>query len=238
MSATHPTSVAAPAHAVLVLVRHGESVWNRSLRLTGWADVPLSRRGRAQATRAGTDLRARGIVADVCYSSRLRRAIDTRDLLLDALGASPPRHESWRINERHYGALQGLRYWQAVWRFGFAAVRRCRREFDARPPLLAAPDGPVATDVAPSDVSEWRAAQRGESLADALRRFLPLWSGAIAPALRQGACVLIVAHNNVLRGLIRHLEGGSGRPVPRLATAQPWIFELDADLRVLRCATI
>jgi len=209
------------------------------MRLTGWADVPLSRRGRAQARRAGLALRARGIVADVCYSSSLRRAIETCDLLLDALGAAPPRHESWRINERHYGALQGLRVWQAVWRFGLPVVRRCKREFDGRPPLLAPPDDSAATaGISPADAGEWRDAQRGESLDDAMRRFLPLWTAEIAPALRSGACVFIVAHSNVLRGFIGHLEGGCGRPVPRLATAQPWIFELDADLRVVRRATV
>jgi 2,3-bisphosphoglycerate-dependent phosphoglycerate mutase len=208
------------------------------MRLTGWADVPLSRRGRVQARQAGLDLRARGIVAEVCYSSRLVRAIETRDLLLDALGAAPPRYESWRINERHYGALQGLRWWQAVWRFGLAAVRRCKSEFDARPPLLAETDDSAPAGIAPSEVSDWRAAQRGESLADALRRFLPLWTAEIAPALRSGACVFIVAHNNVLRALIRHLEGGCGLPVPHLATAQPWIIELDAELHVVRRATI
>lgn len=209
------------------------------MRLTGWADVPLSRRGRAQARRAGLDLRARGIVADVCYSSCLRRAIETRDILLDALGAAPSRHESWRINERHYGAMQGLRVWQAVWRFGLPVVRRCTREFDGRPPLLATPaDSGAFAGISPEDAGEWRDAQRGESLADATRRFLPLWSAEIAPALRSGACVIVVAHNNVLRGFIRHLEGGSGRPVPRLATARPWIFELDAELRVIRRVTI
>ncbi len=232
MSATSPTP--ARVHAVLVLVRHGESVWNRSMRLTGWADVPLSRRGREQARQAGVALRSAGVAADICYSSRLRRATETRDILLDSLGGSPPRHESWRINERHYGALQGLRWWQAVWGFGLGAVLRCRREFDVRPPLLAAPaDSPAEAGIAPSDANEWREAQRGESLADALRRFLPLWVGEIAPALRSGACVLIVAHNNVLRGLIRHLEGGLGRPGTSLATGQPWILELDADLHVI-----
>jgi len=237
MSAT----VLAPGgvHAILVLVRHGESIWNRSMRLTGWADVPLSGRGREQATRAGVDLRARGIVADVCYSSRLCRTMETRDLLLAALGAAPSGHESWRINERHYGALQGLRWWQAMWRFGLGSVYRCTRELNARPPLVAAAEDPAAdSGIAPSDVNEWREAQRGESLADALRRFLPLWVAEIAPALRSGACVFIVSHNNLLRGLIGYLEGRDDRPVARLATAQPCIFELDAELHVVRRASL
>ena len=227
-------SAPAPAHATLILVRHGESVWNRSLRLTGWADVPLSRRGRRQARQAGVELRARGVVIDVCYCSQLRRAIETRDVLLAALGAAPPRHESWRINERHYGALQGLRWWQAVWRFGLAAVQRCRRDFEARPPQAAAPESGAAAGIAASDEEEWRAAQRGESIADATRRLLPLWAAEIAPALGAGACVLVVSHNNLLRGLVRHIEGSDGRPAPRFATARPWIFELDADLCVIR----
>lgn len=237
MSAT----VLAPGggHAILVLVRHGESVWNRSMRLTGWADVPLSGRGREQANQAGADLRGRGVVADVCYSSCLRRAIDTRDLLLAALGAAPALRESWRINERHYGALQGLRWWRAAWRFGFGVVYRCTREFDARPPLDKAPEVPAAdAGIARSDANEWREAQRGESLADALRRFLPLWVAEIAPALRSGACVFIVAHNNLLRGLIGHLEGGRERPMGRLATARPYVFELDSELHVVRRVTL
>jgi 2,3-bisphosphoglycerate-dependent phosphoglycerate mutase len=234
MSATGTASSTDRVHATLVLVRHGESVWNRSMRLTGWADVPLCDRGREQARKAGRDLRARGITVDACYSSLLCRATETSGLLLEALAAAPSRHQSWRINERHYGAMQGLHWWQAIWRFGPGSVLRCRRDFDARPPLLPAPATPPGGDIPPADLSEWRNAQRGESLADALERFMPIWVHEIAPALRSGRCVLIVAHNNLLRALIRQLEGGSGRPAPPLPPAQPWILELDTDLRLLR----
>lgn len=238
MSTPDSESAAARPHATLVLVRHGESVWNRSLRLTGWADVPLSRRGREQARHAGRALRERGLSFGFCFSSQLCRATATRDLLLAELGAAPTCQESWRLNERHYGALQGLHAWHAVLRFGLGAVRRCKREFDVRPPLAAAPAPAAAESIAPVDRDEWLAAQRGESLADALHRFLPLWEAEIAPALRSGQDVLIVAHNNVLRGLIRHLEGGRGRPVPGLATGQPWVFRLDAALQVLGCGRL
>lgn len=204
------------------------------MRLTGWADVPLSDRGREQARKAGRELRARGVAVDACFSSLLGRATETRDLILQAMQAAPPQRESWRINERHYGALQGLHWWQAIWRFGLGPVLRCRRNFDERPPRLAEPTAPPGGDIPPADASEWREAQRGESLADALERFKPLWVHEIAPALHSGACVLIVAHNNLLRGLIRQLEGGRGGPASALAPARPWILELDADLRLLR----
>lgn len=218
----------------LVLVRHGESTWNRSLRLTGWEDPPLSAHGRAQAQQAGVDLRARGLSFDVCFSSLLRRTTETRDLLLAALGARPRLHESWRLNERHYGALQGLRTWQAVLRYGPSAVRRCTREIDGRPPQAAvASHLALPPFVAAADVDDWRAAQRGESLADTLRRLLPLWERDIAPAVVRNERVLVVAHNNLLRGLIHHLDGGSGRPGPRLATARPLLLTLDRDLRIV-----
>lgn len=231
MATTNPATVT--PHATLVLVRHGESVWNRTLRLTGWADVPLSARGRDQARRAGRLLRQGGIGVDLCFSSLLCRATETRDLLLAELGVAPPCRESWRLNERHYGALQGLPLWRAVLRHGPRTVRRCKREFAVPPPRAAAPDRAAAAHIAPADRDAWLAAQRGESLADALHRFLPLWEAEIAPPLRAGQDVLIVAHNNVLRGLMHHLDGGQGRPLPRLATGQPWVFRLDAALRVL-----
>lgn len=233
MSPPDPEPAAAKTHATLVLVRHGESVWNRSLRLTGWADVPLSPRGRDQARQAGRLLRQRRIGFDLCFSSLLCRATETRDLLLGELGAAPPCRASWRLNERHYGALQGLPLWRAVLRFGPRAVRRCKREFAVAPPRTAAPHaGPLPPAIDPADADAWRAAQRGESLSDALARFLPLWEAEIAPALRAGRNVLVVAHNNVLRALIRHLEGGSGRPAGSLATGAPWVFRLDAALRI------
>ena len=216
-------------------MRHGESTWNRSLRLTGWADVPLSPRGHEQAQRAGRALRERGFIPDQCFTSRLRRATETRDGLLAALGAAPARHERWRLNERHYGALQGLRWWQALLRYGLGAVRRCKSEFDVAPPLVPPPPAAsVPPDLPAADREDWLRAQRGESLADALRRFLPLWETEIEPALRRGERVLVVAHNNILRGLMLHLDGGGGRPQASLVTAQPWLLELDATLHVVR----
>jgi 2,3-bisphosphoglycerate-dependent phosphoglycerate mutase len=131
-----------------------------------------------------------------------------------------------------------LHWWQAVWRFGLGPVLRCRREFDYRPPLLPAPTAPPGAGIPPADLGEWQKAQRGESLADALERFMPLWVDEIAPALRSGACVLIVAHNNLLRGLIRQLEGAGSRLASPLAPAQPWLLELDADLRLRRRARL
>jgi 2,3-bisphosphoglycerate-dependent phosphoglycerate mutase len=226
-----------PGHATLVLLRHGESVWNRSQRLTGWADVPLTARGRAQARRAGARMRERGLAFDACFSSLLARATETRDLALAALGAELPVRASWRLNERHYGALQGLLPWQAVWRFGVRSVWRCRRDFDARPPLLEDPSDPRRDPgLAAERGDEVSAATRGESLGDVWRRLRPLWEGEIAPELRAGHAVLIVAHNNVLRALLHHLErpAAAGAVRVRLRTAQPLMLTLDPALRPLR----
>lgn len=208
--------------ATLVLVRHGESVWNRSLRFTGWTDIPLTPRGEAQARAAGERLRAAGLDFDLCFTSGLQRASTTLRLLLAAHGSNPPLQQSWRLNERHYGALEGLHPWQAIWRFGITPVWRCRRERHARPPLRPAGD----TDERP----------RGESINDTLARLLPLWRDSIAPALQAGQRVLVVAHNNTLRALIDHLDGVEAGAVvqPQLRTAQPLVLELDAGLRPLR----
>ncbi len=233
MTANGTDATRSQVHATLILMRHGESVWNRSMRLTGWADVALNERGREQARQAGLALKERGLTPDACYSSRLGRAVETLDIVLDTLGSTLARKQSWRINERHYGALQGLYWWQAVLRFGVGPVLRCRWQADFRPPLSEDAPGSGADEIDAEEAEEWQRAQRGESLADALERFLPLWKTEISPALSAGSCLLIVAHNNLLRGLIGYLADGDGEPAPPLATGKPWVLQLDRDLRVL-----
>jgi 2,3-bisphosphoglycerate-dependent phosphoglycerate mutase len=215
----------------LTLLRHGQSLWNRERRFSGWADVALSAEGMAQAERAGRLLAARGAVFDRCYTSCLERAADTARLALAAMGAEGVEVEqSWRLNERHYGALEGLRLGEAVWRFGLVRVLRCHRGFRARPPALPPGDArlpggdPRYAGVARDELPA------GESAADTLARVRPFWEATLAPALRTGTRVLIVSHRNTLRVLVRLVTAGRGS-VPRFATGVPVVLELDDDLR-------
>ncbi len=204
-------------------MRHGESIWNRSWRFTGWSDIPLTARGEAQARAAGERLRQAGFVFDRCFTSKLQRAARTLVLLLEGMGAAAPVQASWRLNERHYGAFEGLRPWQAIGRYGVRAVWRCRTDRHARPPAAV-----PATDDAQLP--------NGESIADTLARLLPLWNDEIAPALRAGQCILIVAHNNTLRALVDFLDRieADGVVQPKLRSAQPLVLELDGELHPLR----
>ncbi len=221
----------------IVLLRHGQSEWNRAHRLTGWADVALSEHGEVQSRRAGIALAAAGYEFDVAFTSVLRRAADSLALVLEAMNHRPvPVHRCWQLNERHYGALEGLGPVRAVLRFGPRRVIACQRRFDMPPPLLA-PDDPRFpghharfADVPPAELP------RGETMADAAARMRPVWRERIVPALRGGERVLVVGHKNILRGLVREIGDYAGRDVERLdiRTGIPWVYELDADLKPLR----
>ncbi len=220
-----------------MLLRHGESIWNRDKRFTGWTDVALSAEGVLQAERAGRVLQAIGCRFDVCFTSMLARATDTLRLTLQTMGLSDvPIRQSWRLNERHYGALQGLTLWQGVRRYGPRRVLGCQRRFAVPPPLLELADprfpglDPRYADLAPSQLP------RGESVADTQRRVLPCWHEEIAPALRAGQCVLVVSHRNTLRALRKLLEGVADADTQKLKvpTGKPIVYELDAALRPLR----
>ena len=218
----------------LVLLRHGQSTWNAENRFTGWTDVDLSPLGVEEAQRAGRLMQEAGIGIDVAFTSVLKRAIRTLWIALDEMDLMwIPQHHDWRLNERHYGDLQGKNKAESAAKFGEEQVHRWRRSYATRPPELDPADprspahDPRYRDLDPSLLP------RAESLADTVRRVLPCWEETIAPALRSGRRVLISAHGNSLRALVMHLDGLSEDEVAGLEipTGFPIVYELDSDLR-------
>lgn len=221
--------------STLVLLRHGQSEYNHAGRFTGWSDVPLTARGLAQARQAGTLLKADGFVPQACFSSMLVRAQDTLRAVLEAYpGLAPEIATDWRLNERHYGALQDLDRATALRQFGARAVYRWQRSYGARPPAVGTDDPRHPAQTPGLEPAAWRQFAGAESLADTWQRLEPLWEGAIAGQLRAGHDVLVVSHGNTLRALVAHLEGLPEQSIPRLfvPTARPLRYELDAALRV------
>ena len=218
----------------LVLLRHGESGWNRENRFTGWTDVDLSAQGVEEARAAGRLLKAEGWAFDLAHTSLLKRAIRTLHLALEELDQLwLPVHKDWRLNERHYGALQGLNKAETAAKFGEAQVLAWRRSYDTPPPALEPGDERYeARDPRYRGV----AVPRTECLEDTVARVLPYWESAIAPAIRAGKRLLVAAHGNSLRALIKHLDGVSDADIVGLnvPTGVPLVYELDAGLRPLR----
>jgi 2,3-bisphosphoglycerate-dependent phosphoglycerate mutase len=221
----------------LVLLRHGQSTWNAENRFTGWTDVDLTERGRDEARRAGRLLAEGGYAFDVAFTSVLKRAIRTLWIALDEMDRMwTPQRADWRLNERHYGDLQGKNKAEAAARFGEEQVHLWRRSYATRPPQLdpndeRSPAGdPRYASLAPDQLP------RGESLADTVRRVLPYWDEAIRPAIARGERVLISAHGNSLRALVMHLDGLSEDEVAGLEipTGFPLVYELDDALSPLR----
>lgn len=221
----------------LVLLRHGESEWNRANRFTGWTDVELDDQGLAEAHQAGRTLRKQGYVFDVAFTSVLKRAIRTLWIVLDELDQMwVPVQRSWRLNERHYGALQGLNKAESATRFGEQVVHLWRRSYGVRPPALSRDDSRYPgrdrryEGLTESDIP------LAESLQDTVRRFLPYWREAIAPTIAQGRRVLIVAHGNSLRALVKYLDDLSDEAIIDLniPTGIPLVYELDQTLEPLR----
>lgn len=221
----------------LVLLRHGESTWNQENRFTGWTDVDLSKRGRAEALEAGRLLREGGYVFDVAYTSVLKRAIRTLWTVLDVLDLMwIPVINSWRLNERHYGALQGLNKAETAAKHGEAQTKIWRRSYDIPPPPLGPDD-----ERHPSRDPRYAALSAGdlpltESLKDTVARFLPYWHGTIAPAIASRQRVVIAAHGNSLRALVKYLDGVSEADIVELniPTGIPLVYELDEHLKPLR----
>jgi 2,3-bisphosphoglycerate-dependent phosphoglycerate mutase len=219
---------------LLILLRHGESTWNHENRFTGWTDVDLSRAGTEEAHAAARLIREAGLDFDVAFTSVLKRAIRTLWIALDDLDRMwVPVYRSWRLNERHYGALQGLNKAETAARLGEAQVHRWRRSYDERP-LQLEPGDPRWDRGDPRYAAlNDTELPGGESLADTIARTLPYWSDAVAPALRAGQRVLVVAHGNSLRGLVMHLDQVSEEEIAALTipTGIPLAYRLDAELR-------
>jgi 2,3-bisphosphoglycerate-dependent phosphoglycerate mutase len=221
----------------LVLLRHGESTWNLENRFTGWTDVGLTEKGMSEARSAACLLKGEGFAFDLAFTSMLKRAIKTLWIVLEEMDRMwiPVRH-SWRLNERHYGALQGLNKSETAAKFGGAQVKIWRRAYDTPPPPLA--DGDPRLDIGNPRYAELppEMLPRTECLKDTVERFLPFWLNAIAPEVKARKSVLIAAHGNSLRALVKYLDDVSDRDIVELniPTGQPLIYELDRDLRPKR----
>ncbi len=221
----------------LILVRHGQSTWNVENLFTGWTDVDLAATGREEAQEAARQLLAERLAIDLAFTSVLKRAIRTLWIILDGMDRMwIPIENSWRLNERHYGALQGLNKAQTVQQHGAAQVQIWRRSYDIPPPPLAADDArhprfdPRYAGVDPEQLPAT------ESLQDTLARVLPFWVGRIAPELRANRNVLVAAHGNSLRAMVKMLDDVSEEAIVELniPTGVPLLYELDAQLRPLR----
>jgi len=221
----------------LVLLRHGESTWNKENRFTGWTDVDLSEKGRQEALEGGCALKEEGYVFDLAYTSVLKRAIRTLWIVLEELDLMwIPVYRSWRLNERHYGALQGLNKAETAAKFGEGQVKVWRRSYDIQPPALTRDDprfpghDPRYRSLSPADLP------LTECLKDTVERFLPFWHEAIAPAVRTDQKVLIAAHGNSLRALVKYLDDIPEADIVELniPTGMPLVYELDDNLKPLQ----
>jgi 2,3-bisphosphoglycerate-dependent phosphoglycerate mutase len=221
----------------LVLLRHGESVWNKENLFTGWTDVDLSERGLEEAKEAGKVLKQEGYTFDIAYTSVLKRAIRTLWLTLDGMDLMwIPVVRDWRLNERHYGALQGLNKAQTAEKYGEAQVKVWRRSYDVPPPALEEKDPRY-----PGHDPRYRSLTKAElplteCLKDTVNRFLPAWHNVIAPIVRSGKQVIIVAHGNSLRALVKYLDGISDDEIVGLniPTGMPLVYELDNTMKPLK----
>jgi 2,3-bisphosphoglycerate-dependent phosphoglycerate mutase len=221
----------------IVLLRHGESTWNKENRFTGWTDVDLSEKGRTEAERAARLITEAGLSFDLCYTSMLRRAIRTLWIVLDHMDLMYlPVEHSWRLNERHYGALQGLDKRETTEKFGKDQVLLWRRGYAVRPPALPADDARhprfdpryagLGADAQPAT----------ESLADTLARVVPYWEGTIAPSIKSGRKIIIAAHGNSIRALVKYLDHVPDDVITEvnIPTGFPLVYELDDNLRPVR----
>jgi 2,3-bisphosphoglycerate-dependent phosphoglycerate mutase len=218
--------------ATLVLLRHGESEWNALNLFTGWVDVDLTDKGRAEAVRGGKLLVAEGLLPDVLYTSLLRRAITTANLALDAADRHwIPVQRHWRLNERHYGALQGLDKAETKAKYGEEQFMAWRRSYDTPPPPIE--KGSEFSQDADPRYADIDGGPLTECLSDVVARFVPYFDDVIAPDLRSGKTVLIAAHGNSLRALVKHLDGMSDEDVVGLniPTGIPLLYDLDDDLK-------
>jgi len=221
----------------MILLRHGESVWNKENRFTGWTDVDLSSKGIEEVRKAAELLKNDGVTFDVAFTSVLKRGIRTLWIVLDEMDLMwIPVYRSWRLNERHYGALQGLNKAEVAAKYGEEQVLKWRRSYDVKPPALEKTDSrypgndPKYRDLDQKDIP------LTESLKDTVMRFMPYWHEVISPILKSGKRVLIAAHGNSLRALVKHLDGISDEEIAQLniPTGIPLLYNLDENLKPLR----
>ena len=221
----------------LVLLRHGESTWNKENRFTGWTDVDLSPKGITEARKAGRVLKEKGYTFDVAFTSVLKRAIRTLWLVLDEMDLMwIPVYRSWRLNERHYGALQGLNKAETAAKYGEDQVLVWRRSYDIRPPALEKTDkrypgnDPIYRELDKKDIP------LTECLKDTVERFLPYWHEVLAPTIKSGKRVIISAHGNSLRALVKYLDHVSDDDIVKLniPTGIPLVYELDGELKPIK----
>ena len=221
----------------VILIRHGESVWNKENLFTGWTDVDLSEKGFGEAKEAGLVLKEQGFVFDIAFTSVLKRAIRTLWLVLDEMDLMwIPVHHDWRLNERHYGALQGLNKAQTAEKYGEDQVKLWRRSYDVRPPALEETDPRY-----PGHDPRYKGLMKvqlplTECLKDTVERFLPCWHDLIVPAVRSGKRVLVSAHGNSLRALVKHLDDIPDDVIPgvNIPTGVPLVYEFDDALKPIR----
>lgn len=218
----------------IILLRHGESIWNKENRFTGWTDVELSEKGVEEAKEAGEILRQEGWIFDLAFTSVLKRAIDTTNMVLEQMGlAGVEIKYAWELNERHYGALQGLNKGEMAQKYGEEQVRIWRRDYNVRPPEMEEQDYRRQNDLAIFKSVPLHQMPRAESLADTCARVINYWQKQIVPALKNGKKILISAHGNSLRALIKYLDNIGDKEISELniPTGAPLVYELDDNLK-------
>ncbi len=217
----------------LVLLRHGQSIWNRDKVFTGWSDIEISSKGKQEAIRAGNLLKETGHAFDICFTSELKRASNTLEIVLATMESQGlPVQRSWRLNERHYGALEGIKRWHAVIKYGIWPVLGCQLLFNASPPPLSPDDTRYPGNQACYAAINKNELPLAESMQQTLTRTMPYWQQIIVPQLQLGKSALIVSHKNTLRTLIMQLDKLSCTQVMRLslATCRPLVYELSHEL--------
>ena len=221
----------------IVLLRHGESAWNRENRFTGWTDVDLTENGVGEAYRAGELMKKENFAFDKAYTSYLKRAVKTLNGVLDAMDQDwIPVEKDWRLNEKHYGQLQGLNKAETAAKYGDEQVKIWRRSFDVAPQPLTEDDPRNPRFEARYDSVPDNMLPRTESLKDTIERIMPYWKETIFPSLKDAEEILVVAHGNSLRGIIKHLKGISDEDIVNLnlPTAVPYVFEFDDDMKLVK----
>lgn len=221
----------------LVLIRHGESVWNKENKFTGWTDVDLSEKGTQEAIKAGQDLKKEGFSFDLAYTSVLKRAIKTLNNVLEQMDLLwIPVEKSWRLNERHYGSLQGLNKAETAAKFGEAQVKIWRRSYDTPPEPLSTTDKRYAGNDPRYKNVDKKDIPLTECLKDTVARVIPFWNSEIAPKIKEGKKIIIAAHGNSLRALVKYLDNISDENIVNLniPTAMPLVYELDENLKPIK----